>query len=298
MKKRFVLSALALTLAAGLCACADREAVITHSGPPVYRDQDLEEAAASVGHHMDTSERLRALETDVTAIKVELSRLSGAAQRIEARQLQTGGVGPEPASAAATPLYDEKGHSKHAARGKKPAPEKTVAEGTDVGVSDKALAAIQDTANADLTAPPAGPKPTAAPPPEVKPAEEKASSASPAPAVPTAPAAAPPVASDTPSAPPAASASMGNPGFGLQLGAYASPDRAIAAWTALKNQGGNLLADLLPKHEAVTVGDKTMYRLKAGPLPDANAARTRCDGLKAQNIECMVAPFSGEWPSS
>jgi cell division septation protein DedD len=214
------------------------------------------------------------------AVKIELSRLSGAAQRIEARQLQSGGVGPEPASAAATAL-DGKKHGKKAPVS---APEKVAAQGPDLSVSDKAMAAIQETQNIDAAA--HGPAKAAEPKPPAPaaeipaPAEAKTARAEPA-----------------QTAPPA-SVPAGNPGFGLQLGAYASSERAIAAWNGLKDQGGKLLADLLPKHEAVTVGDKTMYRLKAGPLPDEGAAQARCAELKAQSIQCLVAPFSGEWPSS
>jgi SPOR domain len=292
MNSRFALP-FALLFAAALAGCAEREAKVTHAGPPVYRDQDLMEASADAGHHLDTSERLGKLETEMTAVKIELSRLSGAAQRIEARQLQAG-VTAEPASASATPIEDGKPR-KH---GRKAAAEKAVAEAPDpaaaLAVSDKALAAIQETAHVDQAAPPAAAPVAKTEEPKPAPAEVKAASAAPPADNSVAPppaAAAPPTAASAPGA-------AGNPGFGLQLGAYGSADRAIEAWNGLKDQGGKLLSDLLPKHESVTVAGKTMYRLKAGPLPDEATARSRCDGLKAQNIQCLVAPFSGEWPSS
>jgi cell division septation protein DedD len=289
MQTRFSLAA-ALLLTAG---CAHNETIPETTATPTYRHEDLLEAAGMAGGHRNLEDRVATLEAQMAAVKVEVGRVSGATQRLEARQIQAGGVAPEPPSKAAAPLTK-----------------------IPKNKADKAKASQTVTATADprdpwIQSPPA-PAESATPAPAADHADHKdaappapAEHAAPAPAASTeaaakdahAPAAAPP---STPNdAKPAVPAqSTADVGFALQLGAFGSGQRAASGWEELKARGGASLADLSPKREELNRDGKTLYRLKAGPLPDREAAAKRCDALKAQGIPCIVTLFSGDWPSS
>jgi cell division septation protein DedD len=270
-----------LVLLLGAAAgCSHRETLPETTATPTYRQEDLLEAAAQAGHR-NLDDRVAVLESQMKAMRIEVGRVSGITQRLEARQLQTVGVTPEPKSKAATPLgkppQKEAGH-KVTKSGEKPAE----AASAPVDPRDPWAAPAPEAAHASDSKPP---------PKDEKPKDEKLASAAPEPA-PETPAHAPAAAAAAPAAAPEAA------GFGLQLAAFGSAARAASGWEELKSRGGPLLADLLPKREEVSQGGKTLFRLKAGPLPDREAATKRCDALKGQNIPCLVTVFSGDWPSS
>ena len=274
MLRRFALTTLLLATAAG---CAHRETLPETTATPTYREQDLLEATAGIGGHRSMDERVTLLESQVKAMRVELGRVSGTTQRLEARQLQTVGVTPEPVSKAATPIGKAAKHKPEA-----PTP------------PDAASTPAVDPRDPWAGAAPATPKAAEAsgPKKEERAKEEKVASAAPASEAAHAPAA------EAAPAPAAAETAPGAVGFAIQLAAYGTAERAASSWEELKSRGGPLLADLLPKREEASQGGKTVYRLKAGPLPDRDAATKRCDALKAQNIPCLVTLFSGDWPSS
>jgi len=109
-----------------------------------------------------------------------------------------------------------------------------------------------------------------------------AAAAAPAPAAPAAGEGA--AAPEAPAATSAAEA--GSTGFGVQLGAFSSAERANAEWKKLQAEAAGTLDGLEPR---VVVGDaagKTIYRLQA-EVRDEAQARAICGGLKVANKPCV-----------
>ncbi len=106
-------------------------------------------------------------------------------------------------------------------------------------------------------------------------------------AAPSTPAAADTAAGEGASAPvPDTSAPTMSGGFGVQLGAFSSAERANEEWSKLKAQAGGTLDGLSPR---VVVGEsagKTLYRLQA-EVRDEAQARAICGGLKVANKPCV-----------
>jgi hypothetical protein len=91
-------------------------------------------------------------------------------------------------------------------------------------------------------------------------------------------------AASVPEAPPA-SATVGA-GYGVQLGAFSSAERANAEWKKLQSEAAGTLDGLEPR---VVVGEsagKTIYRLQA-EVRDEAQARAICGGLKVSNKPCV-----------
>jgi hypothetical protein len=82
-------------------------------------------------------------------------------------------------------------------------------------------------------------------------------------------------------------------GFGVQLGAFSSAERANEEWKKLQKEATGTLDGLEPR---VVVGDasgKTIYRLQA-EVRDEAQARAICGGLKVANKPCVpVIPPHG-----
>ena len=75
-------------------------------------------------------------------------------------------------------------------------------------------------------------------------------------------------------------------GFGVQLGAFSSAERANEEWSKLQGQAAGMLDGLSPR---VVVGEssgKTIYRLQA-EVRDEAQARAICGGLKVANKPCV-----------
>jgi cell division protein FtsN len=90
-----------------------------------------------------------------------------------------------------------------------------------------------------------------------------------------------PDATPMPDANPVASA-----GYGVQLGAFSSPERANEEWKKLQAEAGGTLDGLSPR---VVVGEssgKTLYRLQA-EVRDEAQARAICGGLKVASKPCV-----------
>lgn len=87
-----------------------------------------------------------------------------------------------------------------------------------------------------------------------------------------------------PEAPPVSTA--GGAGYGVQLGAFSSAERANAEWQKLQAEAAGTLDGLEPR---VVVGEssgKTIYRLQA-EVRDEAQARAICGGLKVANKPCV-----------
>lgn len=111
------------------------------------------------------------------------------------------------------------------------------------------------------------------------------------------PGAAPAVAAGEPSAagsavppapevPAAGAAGTAMTGFGVQLGAFSSPERANAEWNKLKAEAAGSLDGLEPRVVVGESGGKTLYRLQA-EVRDEAQARAICGGLKVANKPCV-----------
>jgi len=75
-------------------------------------------------------------------------------------------------------------------------------------------------------------------------------------------------------------------GYGVQLGAFSSAERANEEWKKLEVEAGGLLDGLSPR---VVVGEsqgKTLYRLQA-EVRDEAQARAICGGLKVAKKPCV-----------
>ena len=95
---------------------------------------------------------------------------------------------------------------------------------------------------------------------------------------------APGEAASVPETPPAAAA--GSSGFGVQLGAFSSADRANAEWRKLQAESSGTLDGLEPRVVVGESGGKTIYRLQA-EVRDEAQARAICGGLKVANKPCV-----------
>jgi cell division septation protein DedD len=81
-------------------------------------------------------------------------------------------------------------------------------------------------------------------------------------------------------------ATSGDSGYGVQLGAFSSSERANEEWKKLQADSAGTLDGLAPR---VVVGDaqgKAIYRLQA-EVRDEAQARAICGGLKVANKPCV-----------
>jgi hypothetical protein len=85
-----------------------------------------------------------------------------------------------------------------------------------------------------------------------------------------------------PDAPPAVAS-----GFGVQLGAFSSAERANEEWKKLAASAAGTLDGLQPRVVVGEAGGKTIYRLQA-EVRDEVQARAVCGGLKAADKPCVV----------
>lgn len=98
----------------------------------------------------------------------------------------------------------------------------------------------------------------------------------------TAPAATPqPVATETPAA------TTGQ--YSVQLGAYGTQQSAATAWRTVRGKFPAQLGELQPIYVAVEAGNRTLYRLRAGPVANRDDADAICIALRAQEQGCFVA---------
>jgi hypothetical protein len=75
-------------------------------------------------------------------------------------------------------------------------------------------------------------------------------------------------------------------GFGVQLGAFSSAERANDEWKKLRSGSAGLLDGLAPRVVVGEASGKTIYRLQA-EVRDEAQARAICGGLKVANKPCV-----------
>jgi len=75
-------------------------------------------------------------------------------------------------------------------------------------------------------------------------------------------------------------------GYGVQLGAFSSAQRANDEWKKLAASSAGTLDGLHPRVVVGDAGGKTIYRLQA-EVRDEAQARAVCGGLKAANKPCV-----------
>jgi len=293
MTHRFALisSALAGTLlAVAACAHAEPRAAETVNPPPFIaaRDSASDEPTGAIAsasgkgdkknedtatappsaEPLDANQRLAALELDMAAIKIELSRIS----EFDSRLTELEGGAPHSATKlepiAAAPPPPKLKVPEHAGDAPLPVPS---ASAKKTPMPDDLPVPASVAALEPITQAPAG---------------EMASAEKGEPA---------PVAAAAKMAAPASPAASGD--YGLQLAAYSTAAGAAKGWSSLTHDAGTLLSDLTPRRaEASIPGQGTVYRLKAGPFANAAAATQRCASLKAEGHACLVTDFSGIWP--
>jgi D-alanyl-D-alanine carboxypeptidase len=87
-------------------------------------------------------------------------------------------------------------------------------------------------------------------------------------------------------APAASPAPAASGGYAIQIGAYASPAEADRRLTAAQSQIA-LLRDRQAQRQAVTTGDKTLYRARFLGF-DATSAQSACAELARQSLNCLA----------
>jgi hypothetical protein len=75
-------------------------------------------------------------------------------------------------------------------------------------------------------------------------------------------------------------------GYGVQLGAFSTAERANEEWKTLAASSAGTLDGLNPRVVVGDAGGKTIYRLQA-EVRDEAQARAVCGGLKAANKPCV-----------
>ncbi|MBC8027577.1 MAG: SPOR domain-containing protein [Steroidobacteraceae bacterium] len=75
-------------------------------------------------------------------------------------------------------------------------------------------------------------------------------------------------------------------GFGIQLGAFSTAERANDEWKKLQADANGMLDGLSPRVVVGDVGGKTIYRLQA-EVRDEAQARAICGGLKVAKRPCV-----------
>jgi cell division septation protein DedD len=76
--------------------------------------------------------------------------------------------------------------------------------------------------------------------------------------------------------------------YRVQLGAFGSEVTAQRSWRTVRGQFAAYLGDKSVDYEPVQAGDRTLYRLRAGPFADRASADQVCLALRAQEQACIV----------
>lgn len=144
---------------------------------------------------------------------------------------------------------------------------------------------------ANVARPPPPPAPSAAAPVAPLPPPDAAKEAVPEPpaAPPAAAAPEPPKPAAAPSPPPQTAARPPAAGWRVQLAAVRSEEAARKAWADLSKRHADLFGKLDSNVVRADLGQKGVYwRLQAGPVADAAAARALCDRAKQRKVGCIV----------
>jgi D-alanyl-D-alanine carboxypeptidase len=83
-----------------------------------------------------------------------------------------------------------------------------------------------------------------------------------------------------------AAADTAGSGFGVQLGAFSSAERANEEWKKLQTEAAGTLDGLAPRVVVGEASGKAIYRLQA-QVRDEAQARAICGGLKVAKKPCV-----------
>jgi cell division protein FtsN len=101
--------------------------------------------------------------------------------------------------------------------------------------------------------------------------------------------ASPPATGATAAAPAVAPAANIERSYRVQIGSFRDDASAQSEWTRLAGSEEALLGSLDHMVERADLGAKgVFYRLQAGPIDGASAARALCDKLKQRQVPCIV----------
>ena len=96
----------------------------------------------------------------------------------------------------------------------------------------------------------------------------------------------------TPAAPSQAPSGSSDPLSGshvVQVGAFRSQEEALAQWSRMQSRIGEIIGDKTHDIERADLGDRGVYhRLRLGPFPDSDAAKTYCAALKENGQDCLI----------
>jgi hypothetical protein len=73
----------------------------------------------------------------------------------------------------------------------------------------------------------------------------------------------------------------------VQLGAFDTPDQALAAWDTLENRFGDYMQGKQRLVQSAVSGGRNFYRLRVVGFEDATAARQFCSAFLARNTACI-----------
>ena len=174
--------------------------------------------------------------------------------------------------------------SSHAAEARSRAAARAAAEAVVASSAEPTAASVvPPVAVPQAIAPATAPSPPQAAPPQASPPQAAPAQAAPPPAAAvTAPAAVvkPPAPASRPAANKAA-------GFGVQIGAFSTQDKAEAQWRLIQQRHRRELAGASHQIAAGKAGSRTVYRLKL-PQPSQAAAKDLCRRLSAAGQPCVV----------
>lgn len=90
---------------------------------------------------------------------------------------------------------------------------------------------------------------------------------------------------------PATPAGSAGTGWRIQIAALKSDGEARAEWSRRQSANSDLLGNLALQIQQATVNGTTYYRVRGGPIANADAAKALCERLKAKSVACIpVAP--------
>ncbi|HEY4210126.1 MAG TPA: SPOR domain-containing protein [Steroidobacteraceae bacterium] len=145
-----------------------------------------------------------------------------------------------------------------------------------------ALASVPIVPGVGVASPPTSPSaaPSSSPSAAAPTATPTAAATVPLPVTPTAALTAPPPTQGLPQTPASAA------GFGIQLGAFSSEDKANSEWAALTSRFPSQLHGLTPHVVSADTTSGRLFRLQAAAASET-LARTICDELKKQSQGCV-----------
>jgi len=80
--------------------------------------------------------------------------------------------------------------------------------------------------------------------------------------------------------------------YALQLASIAHPGKVEQSWLDILHNSAGQLGGEQPQIQAVQIKNKTYYRIKIGKFSSMQAAKTKCNQLKGNNVDCIVSSYS------